>query len=320
MRFITGSELHRGYVQSWNFTIERQLPGAVTTSVAYVGTQTVRSLADLEINAAAPGAGTAGRPLNQKFGHSVDTWAWNGYLSANYHALQVAFNRRATHGLAVKGAFTYSKAINYTDEDGWTGTITWNWAPVFQRNRARAGYDIPRMFQTGFVYELPFGKGQKYAQSGVARWVLGGWQLNGVFAAFDGRPFTVTAAAGALNAPGNTQTADQVKATVTKLGGVGTGQPFYDPTAFAAATGVRYGTSGRNLLRGPGAVNLDLGLFRRFTIRERWGLEFRAEAANSTNTPHFSNPNANISAGNFLVVTSANTDQRQLRLGGRLSW
>jgi hypothetical protein len=150
--------------------------------------------------------------------------------------------------------------------------------------------------------------------------VLGDWQLNGVFAAFEGRPFSVTAAAGALNAPGNTQTADQVKPVVAKLGGIGAGQPFYDPTAFAAPTGVRYGTSGRDILRGPGWVNLDFSLFRRFTIREPLALEFRGEAANATNTPHFNNPNANISAGNFLVVTSANSDQRQLRVGLRLSW
>jgi hypothetical protein len=320
MRYITGNELHRGYVESWNFTIERQLPGSINVSAGYVGTETVRSFADYEINAAAPGAGTAGRPLNILFGHSVDTWAWNGYLSANYHAVQVSFNRHTAHGLAIKGAYTFSKAINWTDEDGWTGTIMWNWSPVFSRNRALAGYDIPQVFQVGFVYELPAGKGRRFAQSGVARWVLGDWQLNGVFAAFDGRPFSVTAAAGALNAPGNTQTADQVKPVVAKLGGIGAGQPFFDPTAFAAPTGVRYGTSGRDILRGPGWVNLDFSLFRRFVIREPWALEFRGEAANATNTPHFNNPNSNISSGNFLVVTSANSDQRQLRVGLRLSW
>ncbi len=320
MRFIRGDELNRGYVQSWNLFVQRQLPGQFVTSIGYVGTQTVRSFADLEINAAAPGAGTPGRPLNARFGRSVDTWAWNGYLSANYHALQVAINRRAADGLLLKGAYTYSKAINWTDEDGWTGTIAFNWEPVFARNRARAGYDIPHVFQMGFVYELPAGKGKKYATSGVARWVLGDWQINGVFAAFQGRPFTVGAAQGALNAPGNTQTADQVKPVVEKPGGIGQGMPFYDPTAFAAPVGVRFGTSGRNLLRGPGAVNLDLGVFRHFAIREGYRLEFRAEAANFSNTPHFNNPGSNISGANFMAVTSAVPDQRQVRLGLRLAW
>ena len=106
MRYISGDTLNRGYVQSWNFFIERQWPKEFTTSIGYVGTQTVRSFADLEINAAAPGGGTAGRPLFAKFGRSVDTWAWNGYLSANYHALQASFNHRAGHGLVLKGAYT----------------------------------------------------------------------------------------------------------------------------------------------------------------------------------------------------------------------
>jgi hypothetical protein len=191
---------------------------------------------------------------------------------------------------------------------------------VFYRNRAKAGYDIPHTLQMGFVYELPFGPGKKMAQAGVARWVLGDWQWNGVFAAYQGRPFSVTAAQGALNAPGNSQTADQVKPEVEKFGGIGAGQPFFDPTAFTAPTGVRFGSTGRNILRGPGAVNLDLGLFRKFPIKEQVQLEFRAEAANVSNTPHFNNPGGNISAANFLVVTSAQPNQRQVRLGLRLSW
>lgn len=320
MRFISGDTLNRGYVQSWNFFLERQLPGQMIAAIGYVGTQTTRSFADKEINAAAPNGGTAGRPLFSRFGRSIDTWAWNGYLSANYHAVQVSVNRRAGRGLMLKGAYTFSKAINFTDEDGWTGTIMFNWDPVFSRNRARAGYDVPHNFQAGFVYELPTGPGKRYANTGVSRWILGDWQVNGVFAAYSGRPFTVSAAAGTLNAPGNTQTADQVKPVVERLGGIGPGQPYYDPTAFAAPTGLRFGTSGRNLLRGPGAVNMDMSLFRRFPVSERINLEFRAEAANVSNTPHFNNPAANVSAANFLVVTSAVADQRQVRLGLRLAW
>src|SRR6185503_2084066 len=106
----------------------------------------------------------------------------------------------------------------------------------------------------------------------------------------------------------------------TKLGGIGVGHPFYDATAFAAPTGVRFGSSGRNILRGPGVVNLDLGLFRKIPIRERVTLELRAEAANVSNTPHFNNPNANVNGGNFMQVTSAVGDQRQARFSVRLAW
>jgi hypothetical protein len=319
MRFIAGDRLNRGYVQSWNFFVERELPGQFITAIGYVGTQTVRSFADLDINAAAPGAGTAGRPLAQRFGRTVQTWAWNGYLSANYHALQVSINRRAADGLVIKGAYTYSAAINWTDEDGWAG-VAFNYLPAFPRNRARAGYDIPHNFQIGFVYELPLGRGKKYANSGPVRWIVGDWQVNGVFASFQGRPFTVSANAASLNAPGSIQTADQVKPVVEKLGGVGPGQFFYDRTAFAPVNEVRFGNSGRNLLRGPGVVNMDLGIFRRFPLSERLVLEFRAEGHNASNTPHFENPASNVNAGNFMQVLSAQEDQRQVRFGLRLAW
>ena len=97
-----------------------------------------------------------------------------------------------------------------TDDDGWAA-VGWNWAPVFNRNRAAAGYDRTHVFQIGWVYELPFGKGKAWLNSGPVSYILGNWQVNGVMSAYTGVPFTVTAPGTALNAPNNTQTADQVK-------------------------------------------------------------------------------------------------------------
>ncbi|MGH9659876.1 MAG: TonB-dependent receptor, partial [Bryobacteraceae bacterium] len=319
MRFISGDSLKRGYVQSWNLIVERELPAGILGSVGYVGTQSVRSFADWNGNAAAPGAGNAGRPFAQRFNRTVDTLFWNGWLSTNYHALQVSVNRRAVSGLTLKGAYTFSKAINMTDEDGWTG-LTFNYLPHIARNRARAGFDIPHNLHMAYVYELPFGPGKKYANSGPARRILEGWQINGGAAFFTGRPFTVAAAGTALNAPGNSQTADQVKTSVEKIGGAGSGLVFYDPTAFAPVNQVRFGSTGRNLLRGPGVVNFDFGVFRKFALSERWVLEFRSEAYNAMNTPHFGNPGANVNNADFMQILSAAQDQRQFRFGLRLSF
>ncbi|MEJ7608536.1 MAG: hypothetical protein WKF37_20260, partial [Bryobacteraceae bacterium] len=113
--------------------------------------------------------------------------------------------------------------------------------------------------------------------------------------AYSGTPFSVSADGASLNLPGSTQRADQVKGEVQKLGGVGRGQAYYDWTAFARVTEPRFGTAGFNSLRGPELVNLDMGLFRQFKFTERVSMQFRAEAFNATNTPHFSNPSANIS-------------------------
>ena len=81
-----------------------------------------------------------------------------------------------------------------------------------------------------------------------------------------------------------------------------------------------FGRIGRNVLRAPAIFNTNLSLFRTFPINERLNIQFRAESYNLSNTPHFAAPNANVSSGNFLVITSANTDQRQFRLALKLTF
>jgi len=149
--------------------------------------------------------------------------------------------------------------------------------------------------------------------------ILGGWQANGIVAIYSGAPFTVSADGTALNAPGNSQTADQV-GPVHKIG---TLQEYYDVSAFAPVTTARFGTSGRNILRGPGVINNDLSLFRDFMLTERWKMTFKAEAFNLTNTPHFGSPDSNVNDAAFMTISgSAGTlsDNRSIRFGLRVGW
>ena len=112
---------------------------------------------------------------------------------------------------------------------------------------------------------------------------------------YTGTPFTVGTAGTSLNAPGNTQTADQILSEVKVLGNVGPGQSWFDPNAFAPVTAIRYGTTGRNTMRGPGSFQLDASLFRNFQLTEKVKLQFRAESFSITNTPRFNNPGATVS-------------------------
>jgi hypothetical protein len=181
------------------------------------------------------------------------------------------------------------------------------------------------------VYTLPFGKGQRFANQGIAGNVIGNWQINGVFSKYTGTPFTVGSAGTSLNAAGAAQTADQVKPEVQILGGIGRGASYFDPYAFAPVTAVRFGNTGRNILRGPGLTNLDASIFRDFAISERFKLQFRAEAFNLSNTPAFNNPGATVSSatrnavtgeitnlGGFTEVTSAQATERQFRFALKL--
>jgi hypothetical protein len=311
------AKIDRGYIQSWNFTVERRLPADIVTSVGYVGTSSIGMFGDRDINYPEIGGGNSSRQFASSTGRVITTNAWDSYLNSNYHSLQVAINRSFSKGLSLKGAYTYSKAIGMADDNGWAG-VSWDTPSQFSRNRARTGFDRRQMFQMGFVYELPMGKNM----GGAGEKILGGWQISGILALLSGQPFTVSAPGADLNTPGETQTADQV-GEVNKLGNVGSDGTWYNTGAFAAPSGVRFGTSGRNILDRPGIRSLDLSLAKDIPLTERVNAQFRVEAYNFTNTPQFGAPNAAVNNNDFFRVTgtsgSLNQD-RQFRLGLRFQF
>jgi hypothetical protein len=342
--------LKRGYIQSWNLMVERKLIKDIKVELGYVGTGTRNQFGDLELNAA-QGPGQS-RPLQTKYGRTASTLLWNGFTSASYHSLQIAANRRYSNGLFIKGAYTWSKAMNFFDDSGFAGLALFNATSEIGRNRSLAGYDVPHNFQLGAAYELPFGKGKKWVGDGVASKVVGGWTVSGIGSLVSGRPITITANTGALNAPGNTQTPDLI-GEIKYIKGIGPGTSWFDPTAFRpvdfdpALRGPRFGTLGRNVLRAPGFGNTDVSVVRNFKFTERVNMDFRVDIFNFTNTPHFVNtpPNANRfnslnasapsrdAAGNILKnpdgtlrlngfgqILSADQDQRQFRFGIRIGF
>ncbi|MBM3728930.1 MAG: TonB-dependent receptor [Acidobacteria bacterium] len=316
MRSPYPGKITRGYIQSWNFTVERRLPGSFVASAAYVGTQVTHQSADRDINSGQVlGAGNAGRPYSARFGRNIATSMWDGYLSSNYHSLQTSVRRQAK-GLTVQGAYTWSKAINMTDDEGWAG-VTYNWGPAFKRNRAAAGYDRTHVFQMGYVYELPF------SATGPLKHVVGGWSISGVTAAFTGTPFTPSAPGGTLNLPGNLQTADQVKSEVIRLEAIGSDGTFYDRSAFQAipaGQAPRFGSMGRNSLRNPGVLRQDLVLSKDLRFLEKVVATFRAEAYNFTNSRLSTGfASSDVTNPNFLRVLSA-VDERQVRFGLRFGF
>jgi hypothetical protein len=125
--------------------------------------------------------------------------------------------------------------------------------------------------------------------------------------------------------PGNAQTADQVKDKVEILGNVGDDGTYFDTSAFARVTDVRFGNVGRNTMRGPGVVNLDMGLFRTFKLTQQFEMQFRMEAFNVLNTPHFAQPNNDANSSNFGRILETQGDDalgasRQFRFGLRVTF
>lgn len=330
-------DFRRGYLQSWNATFQKQLRDNLVAEVGYVATRQTRQLGYLDINSGQIiGADQAGRPLFQKFGRTAATTFIMPLGTGQYNALQARLDRRFSRGIQLSAHYTWSKAIGPVDNTDSSPAV--KALPYFDRNRVPRSYDRTHNLQISNVWELPFGKGRHWLHNGALGFIAGGWQINNLVSCYTGTPFTVSASATSLALPGSSQVADQVKPSVQILGGAGPGQSYFDPFAFQPVSGARFGTSSLNLLRGPGLINWDFGVFREFAVKERWRLQFRMESFNFSNTPHFANPGANASnlslnpdgtirdLGGFTVITATqnlareNFDERQFRFGLRLSF
>jgi hypothetical protein len=287
------------FVHSYSFTIQRLLPASVVADIAYVGTLGRRIPGQRELNFALPGTGAAGLVFNQAFGRTASVAERANAYNNNYNSLQINVQRRFIQGLAFGAAYTWSRALGVGDDQ--PGFVIPGF--VRQRHYGPAGFDRTHMLTVNHLWELPFGKGKRWGNSGLSSWLFGGWQLNGILRFVTGTPFSIVADAGPCNCPGNGNFADVVGRT-RRLGGIGPGQLFFDTGAFAAPGPNRFGNAGRNIVRGPGFGNYDFSVFRTFPIQEKAKLEFRAEFYNLTNSPRFANPVNNVNAGNFGQITS----------------
>lgn len=319
---------HRGYTEAYNLTVQTSVGAGVITQVAYVGTHQVRAVNAVNVNSAGPGSGAHGTPLFQKFGNSNAITMYSPSNSASYNALQAKISRRMTGGGMLGAFYTFSKAMN--DADNGNSGVMWPWGPEQSRNRALAGYDRTNVFTAFGVYPLPFGPNELWFHGGVPAVLLSHWTVSPILTWQSGVPFTVTSSGASVNAPGNTQTADQLVRSVHILGGHGPNNPYFDPAAFAPVTTVRFGNSGRNILRGPGYFNLDASVSRVIPIRESLEVHLRADFFSLTNTPQFGLPGSNVSSATFnqgkisalngYGIISSASGQRQIRFALKLSF
>jgi hypothetical protein len=235
-------DLPQGYVQSWNIAVERALPSNFIVEAAYVGNHGVNvpTSNNININASqTPGSGSAGRPENILFWRTADT---NRPYNAHsyYDALQAKLNRRFSNGFMLTTAYAYGKAIDFN-----ASTTGGNFNNIiFAANRGRADWDRQHIFSQSYVYELPFGAGKQGGQSGVANWLLGGWQVNGPWTWESGLPLDIAISNATLNAPGNINRPN-VNGTVQVYSKIGPGQLYFNTAAFSAPSPNSFGNVGR---------------------------------------------------------------------------
>jgi hypothetical protein len=303
--YYTPSRLRTPYVQFYNFTIQRDLTHGILADVGYVGNLGRELPYTLNTNAALPGTGATGLPLNGAFGRTAGTFLRGTGFNSKYNSLQANITKRFSEGLSFSVAYTYSKSLDYG------AGLT----PFLNNTNPRANYgpsdfDRTHVFTLTHNWRLPFGTGTQHLNSGIAGRLLGPWQLDGILRHATGLPFTPTASAAFCQCPGNTPTADVVPGPPA-LGFTAFPSffgffevPYLFPTiAFAQPANGSFGNVGRNAVRGPDFTNYDLSVSRQFVFVEHTRLEFRAEAYNLSNSTHFGPPIANVNSANFGLST-----------------
>ena len=164
-------------------------------------------------------------------------------------------------------------------------------------DRSSTNIDVRQYFTANAIYELPFGKGKRFAQTGTAAAVLGGWELAGLSTARSGLPINITISRkAAAMLDGNTSSqrpnyvvGQDIYASNQSLSN------WFNPAAFSKPANDTWGDLGRYAASGPGALEFDTSLQRKFQLTEKAKFELRATAYNLANHPIFSNPSGNSS-------------------------
>ncbi|MGA8405641.1 MAG: TonB-dependent receptor [Candidatus Acidiferrales bacterium] len=297
------------FMQQWFLGFQYELPANTLAEISYVGSHGADLFGMYNGNQAVPtpdpNSPTAGRRPDPNIDGGLNTLRSN--LFSNYTGLQLRLEKRFSHGLQFEAAYTYSHALDDASSASLgsqnQGDFRLQTAPYLEYGNA--DFDVRHRFVFNFVYDLPFGKDQRFASnlSGIANQIVGNWQVTGIISAQTGNWFTPTDdlvniansdCGGAVfncarpDVVGNPNAAPCVPGTL------------FNTCAFVANTVPgTFGDAGRNIIRGPGLQNWDLSFIKQFPIRDQMHFEFRAELFNIWNHPNLTFADPTTTNENF---------------------
>jgi len=331
-----------GYAQQWNLSLQKRMGEHWSFEAGYLGSKLTRlgvpdvNLNQLTLEQLASGAQLTQQVVNPFLGQipantslgtptiargqllrpfprfTTVTLYRNNIGHSTYHSFQSRAERRFSQGLTFTVAHTFSRLIDDAgavfDSAVLTGPVA-NFQAADSFNKrlekdASTG-NVPHILSSGFVYELPLGRGRARPLRGWRDLVAGGWQLAGIVRMQSGTPVAVTQATN-LNAFAGfgIQRPNRITDPVVPSDQRTTTR-FFNTAAFAQAPQFTIGNSSRNPVTGPGYNAADVMVEKTFAITERFRTEFRAEAFNVTNTPPLGNPNGSFGNVAFGSITTA---------------
>jgi hypothetical protein len=316
--FSVDSNWRDGLIHQWNFNIQQSLGPSTVLQVAYVGNRGLRLPRATLPNQPDPGPGPveSRRPFSN-FGqiNGLDSWG-----DSNYNGLQIQAERRYSRGLQFIVGYTYGKCISNSDSTFVGESTSIQNGRDFHQQRGLCTQDFRQRLTVSWVYDLPIGRGKVLLGSAprVIDLALGGWQVNGIYTARDGSPFTVTQPGDAPNV-GDGSARPNAVSNPNSVSDRSIDR-WFNTGAFAPAPGFTWGTAGRNIVTGPGINNWDFSLFKNFRFDEQRRLQFRAEFFNLFNHPEFGFPGASIGTAQFGRISGTTRDPRDVQLSLKFLW
>jgi hypothetical protein len=304
--------------EQWNLGVQHLVNGTTTLEINYVGSHSYRLPVGggLYNVALTPGAGTAAQIAARRPYPNITPTRYDRSIgSGNYNGLEARLSQSEKHGLQYIISYTYSKTMNIACDglfgvEGCSEPNPYN----FTGDYSVAGYDLPQNLSVSGTYALPIGRNRALNISNAfANAFLGGWQVNAIYAATSGVPYSLTVSGDIANT-GNTN-----QDRVDRIGNPHLATPnrakWFNTAAFVTPANFTFGTESRNSLRGQAYQNLDASLFKAFRVREAGTLQFRADAFNALNHLTLGTPGTNISTpSSFGVITSERSTERIVQL------
>jgi hypothetical protein len=309
-------------VQQWSLAVERQVTTNVMASLTYVGSESYHIMANPYFNGARPGPGDfqPRRPYPGLVPPNADPYPVSpvylsyysgGYLAAgNYNALTGLVKKQFSGGLTLLAHFTWSKSI-----DSASSYLTTIQNPEdIAAERGLSTFHTPYRFVSSWIWDLPFGSGKRFLSGahGVTQQVLGGWQSTAILSVNAGFYLTPSSAVNTANVDTGGVRPDRV--CDGRLANSNRNL-WFDTSCFPLAAPFLWGTSGRDIIQGPGAFNFDFSFLKDFQVTERQRVQFRAEFFDGLNHTNLGNPNTTIGTGaaGQIFGTSGAVGARQIQ-------
>ena len=310
------------YVQQWSASIQHELPGSTLFEIAYVGTKGTDLGLFRRFNTPAQVETGADLPPRPGDLQSLRTFPELGTIfqlqhiaNSIYHSLQIKAEKRFTGRLSFLASFVWAKSID--DADTQIPGQFESFGAQDERNlhleRGLSFFDVRRRLSAGYVYSFP--------SAPVLRPVLKNWQLSGNLTFQDGTPLNPVYFATDIANSGTPNRPNVVLGqTVLLPSGQRNADHFYNAAAFSTPAPYTFGDAGRDILPGPGNAVVDVALHRRFAVRERKTIEFRAETFNLLNHPNIGIPGPYPDFGPFFGKAFSAGDPRRMQFALRFDF